>query len=149
MAADHVRLRLVRAQARLEEIPGGVYIVCWCDYVQADGGDSDEAAANFSKALEVDPAYAPAHANLGSLQEQQGKIDEAIASYSNTLKFMADNTMSAQTHFRLGKLLARTGKRSEAIEHYRESLTLKPDYAPAQQALKGIPTETNQSSPNR
>jgi tetratricopeptide (TPR) repeat protein len=115
----------------------------------ASKGRLDEAAANFSKALEVDPAYAPAHANLGSLQEQQGKIDEAIASYSNALKFMADNTMSAQTHFRLGKLLARTGKRSEAIEHYRESLTLKPDYAPAQQALKGIPTETNQSSPNR
>ena len=113
----------------------------------AGKGRLDEAAANFSKALEVDPAYASAHANLGFLYDQQGKTDEAVASYSNALTFGMDNTMSAQTHFRLGKLLARTGKRSEAIEHYREALKLKPDFAPAQQALRATPTETNQNSP--
>jgi tetratricopeptide (TPR) repeat protein len=115
----------------------------------ASKGRLDEAAANFAKAIEIDPAYASAHANLGSLYEQQGKIDDAVASYSTALRFMADSTMSAQTHFRLGKLLASTGYRREAIEHYREALKLKPDYAPAQQALRGIPAETNPNSPDR
>lgn len=115
----------------------------------ASKGRLDEAAADFAKAIEIDPTYASAHANLGSLYEQQGKIDEAVASYSTALRFMSDSTMSAQTHFRLGKLLANTGKRREAIEHYRESLKLKPDYAPAQQALRGIPSDTNPNAPDR
>jgi len=115
----------------------------------ASKGRLDEAATNFSKALEIDPAYASAHANLGSIYEQQGKTDDAIESFANALRFMADNTMSAQTHFRLGKLLTRTGKRNEAQEHYREALRLKPDYPQAQQALNKLIADMDQNAPNR
>lgn len=115
----------------------------------ANEGKLDEAVANFSKALEITPDYGPARANLASAYEQQGRTDEAIAAYSKAIHLITDTTMSAQIHFKLGRLLAKTGNRNDAIEHYREALRLKPDYAPAQQALSGIPATTSHDPPNQ
>lgn len=104
----------------------------------ASVGRIDEAVDKFSRALEIDPGYGSARANLGSAYEQLGRTDEAIAAYTIALQSISDTTMSAQTHFKLGQLLTKNGRTDEAIEHLRESLRLKPDYAPAQQALLKI-----------
>ena len=105
------------------------------------GRDDDEAIVSFSKAIEIDPTYASAYANLGSAYDQQGKIAEAVTAYSTALEFKIDNSLAAQTHFKLGRLLSRNGNKTEAVTHYREALRLRPDYPPAQQALRDILTE--------
>ena len=101
----------------------------------AETGRLDEAAAALSRALEIDPGYSSAHANMALVLERQGKLDEAVTHYSEALRFMANPAMLAQTHYRLGNLLAKRGDKAQATLHYREALRLKPDYTQAQQAL--------------
>ena len=104
----------------------------------AETGRLDEAAAALSRALEINPGYPSAHANMALVLERQGKLDEAVIQYSEALRFIVNNTISAQTHYRLGNLLAKKGDKAQATLHYREALRLKPDYTQAQQALENI-----------
>lgn len=113
----------------------------------ANQGRLDEAAASFSRALEINPNYASARANLGAVYEQQGRTEDAAAAYLAALQSMSDKTMGAQLHFKLGKLAAKSGDSRGAVQHYREALMLRPDFGPAQQALKEMTPEQEPSRP--
>ena len=69
-----------------------------------------------------------AHNNLGVSLADQGKLDNAIAHYSEALRIKPDY---ANAHNNLGAALADRGKTEEAIAHYSEALRIKPDYADA------------------
>jgi cytochrome c-type biogenesis protein CcmH/NrfG len=45
---------------------------------------------------------------------------------------------SATAHFNLGRALAEQGKSQEAALEFNETLRLRPDYAPARQALQAL-----------
>ena len=49
-------------------------------------GDADGAAAAYGEALELDPANATAHNNLGFLLAQAGDLDEAVRHYETALR---------------------------------------------------------------
>jgi hypothetical protein len=54
-----------------------------CDAASRLGeqGELAEAAVQYRKAIEIDPAKAAAHAGLGDVLRRQGQLDEAIACY--------------------------------------------------------------------
>jgi len=47
----------------------------------------DEAIQYYKQALEIDPRYANAHCNLGTLFAAAGALDKAIAHYEKALEF--------------------------------------------------------------
>ena len=58
--------------------------------------------------------------------KEQGKLDEAIASYTKALSLKPDY---AEAYYNMGNALQEQGKLDEAIEAYTKALELKPDYA--------------------
>ncbi len=53
--------------------------------VFAESGHSEQALADFNKAINLDANYAQAYANRGLLYRQAGKLDLALADYNKAL----------------------------------------------------------------
>ena len=53
--------------------------------VLAEAGHTEEALADFNKAISLDPNYAQAYANRALLYRQTGKLDLALADYNKAL----------------------------------------------------------------
>ena len=65
---------------------------------------------------------------MGNALKEQGKLDEAIASYNKALSIKPDY---AEAYNNMGNALQDQGKLDEAIEAYNKALSIKPDYAEA------------------
>jgi tetratricopeptide (TPR) repeat protein len=74
------------------------------------------------------PANARAHGNLGrTLAHEPGRLDEAIAEYSQALRLDAN---APELHVNLGNLLLMIpGRLDEAVIQYQEALRLEPNEA--------------------
>jgi tetratricopeptide (TPR) repeat protein len=105
-------------------------------------GRVEEAAAHYSKSIELNPEYETAHYNLGTLLEKQEKFDEAIAHYSRTLLI---NSSFGKAHNNLGVVLQKQGKFDEAAAHYSQALLINPNDEVANANL-GV-TLANQGKP--
>jgi protein O-mannosyl-transferase len=92
----------------------------------------EDSTTLWTHALAVTTANNIANNNLGVSLAGQGKLDEAIAHYSEALRIKPDY---ADAHNNLGAALADQGKVDEAIAHYSEALRLRPDYADAHNNL--------------
>src|SRR6202167_1037861 len=92
----------------------------------------ENSSTLWTRALAVTTGNNIAHNNLGVSLADQGKLDEAIAHYSEALRIKPDY---ADAHNNLGAALADQGKVDEAIAHYSEALRIKPDYADAHDNL--------------
>jgi protein O-mannosyl-transferase len=86
-------------------------------------GRTDEALADYRKALEIKPDFAAAHFNLGCLLADRGRTDEAINEYRKALEIKPD---FAEARINLGCLLEKTGRADEAIAHYWKVLEVNP-----------------------
>jgi len=109
----------------------------------AKKGQLDDALALLNKALEINPDFAPALANLGSVLEQQGNLDAAAAAFDKAVQNAGNAEMAVQFHYRLGNILAKRGDSPQAAEHFRSALRLRPDFAPAVEALRKLPVESH------
>jgi len=88
--------------------------------------------ALFEHALDVTTANSTAHYNLACALGSQGRFDEAITHYRQSLLIKPDNPGA---HYSLGFALQSKGSLDEAIAHYRCALQLNPDYANAHYSL--------------
>ncbi|MFQ5744578.1 MAG: tetratricopeptide repeat protein [Acidobacteriota bacterium] len=86
-------------------------------------GKIDEALAQFSIALKLQPDLVEAHYNLGVIFQNQGKFNRAARHFQEVLK-APDSPFHAETHYRLGLLLDEEGHRAEAVHHYRRALEI-------------------------
>jgi protein O-mannosyl-transferase len=98
-------------------------------------GRSDEAVAEYERALAIHPAFARAQSNLGSLLLLQGQTDEAI---SHLQKAVEINPRLVGAHNNLGSALLRRGKVDEALGHLRLAVELDPGLASAHNSLGNI-----------
>ncbi len=73
--------------------------------------------------------------NLGNVLWQQGKLEEAEASYRRALD-LHPNLASA--HNNLGTVLLERNKLDEAVASYRQALIIEPDYADALNNLGAV-----------
>ncbi len=73
------------------------------------------------------------HYNLAVDLREQGKLEEAIAEYRESIRLKHD---LAKAHIGLANALGNQGNDEEAIAEYRESIRLKPDLAEAHIGLR-------------
>jgi tetratricopeptide (TPR) repeat protein len=92
----------------------------------------NKAIACFERAIQIDPAYADAHCNLGSAFIHKDQIKDAIIAYKEALDV---DPNFAQPYFNLGILLNNIGKIDEAIACFQSAIELVPDWVEAHQHL--------------
>lgn len=91
-----------------------------------------QAIACFERAIQIDPAYADAHCNLGNVFVRQNQVKDAIISYKEAIDI---DPNFAQPYFNLGILLNNIGKIDEAIACFQSAIELVPNWADAHQYL--------------
>ena len=87
-----------------------------------------DAAEHISRALQVDPASAAAHNNLGEAWRRIGRRDAAEACFRQAVSLDAGY---ADAHFNLATLLRRSGRGAEAVQAYRSALAINPAFVEA------------------
>ena len=87
-------------------------------------GRSDEAVIHYNEAIRLQPYYADAYYNRGSVLFAKGRTDEAVADWEKTLQI---EPSYADAHTGLGNALLRKGFLREAISHYEQALALAPE----------------------
>jgi tetratricopeptide (TPR) repeat protein len=99
----------------------------------------NKAIACFQQAIQIDPAYADAHCNLGSafLRQSENKdaIKNAIIAYKEAIDI---NPNFAQPYFNLGIVLNNIGKFDEAIACFQSAIELVPTWTEAHQYLGNL-----------
>ena len=63
--------------------------------VQANGGDVAAAARTYQDVIDLDPAIAPAHLNLGDVRERQGNLAGAIEAWERLVQEVPDRAYLA------------------------------------------------------
>jgi tetratricopeptide (TPR) repeat protein len=96
-----------------------------CDLEQ---GAPEEALAVYRRALELEPAHAGAHLNLGRLLQDRGELAAAEGHYRQVLASPEHLALAA---FNLGTVLEDRGRPEDALEAYRSALAADPALADA------------------
>jgi tetratricopeptide (TPR) repeat protein len=96
--------------------------------LEDDPARTEEAISSYGQVLKLDPDYAPAHINLGTLYYNQSDYELAEEHYRKAIE--ADPRY-ALAYFDLGNVLDETQRLEEAIAAYRVALQLAPTYADA------------------
>jgi tetratricopeptide (TPR) repeat protein len=91
-----------------------------------DEHDTDEAIAEYRKAIELDPRLAMPHYNLGIAFGDQSKTEEEIAEYRKAIEL---DPRFAAPHSNLGVALSDQHNNEEAIAEYRKAIELDPRFA--------------------
>jgi tetratricopeptide (TPR) repeat protein len=94
----------------------------------ANCGRTEEAIAEYQKALEISPDHAKAHYSLGLALAARQRFGEAIIHYRQAVAVKPD---FADAYYNLGIALAKCGRTEEAIAEYETALEISPDYADA------------------
>ena len=77
-------------------------------------GKIDEAFANFTEALRLNPSDHVAHFELGIILTQKKRLAEAIAHYEDAVRIKPDY---AEAHYNLSDALGSQGRDREAVYH--------------------------------
>ena len=84
------------------------------DAFLAADNDPIGAIARYRQAVQLNPANAVAHSNLGGLLVTQGQVGEGVAHLEEALRLDPENPSA---HYNLGMLQFRQGDAKGAIEH--------------------------------
>jgi tetratricopeptide (TPR) repeat protein len=103
----------------------------------------DRAAAAYRRAIELDPQYAEAHANLGAVLARLGRYDEAVASYTRALNI---NPRLHAARLNLGLAHYRAGALTAAVETFRTAHAADPSSLHARQLLGLVLVETGRDA---
>jgi tetratricopeptide (TPR) repeat protein len=87
-------------------------------------GKLAEAIAELREAQSIDPTFARAHSDLGTILSAQRSFPEAIAAYREAIRLDPGSTEARNG---LGVALARTGQLEEAVASFREIVRIDPD----------------------
>ena len=99
---------------------------------ELDAASPEEARHAYHQALELDPAMADAHVNLGRLYHEARQPAQAETHYRAAVQQTPDDPVA---HFNLAVLLEELGRTDEAIQAYRCALEANPDFADAHHNL--------------
>jgi tetratricopeptide (TPR) repeat protein len=109
--------------------------------LEEDPVTADDAIACYKKVLKLNPNYAPAHINLGTLYYNQSNYSLAEEHYR---KAVESDPRYALAYFNLGNVLDETQRLEEAITAYNAALQLAPTYADAHYNLALAYERSNQ-----
>ena len=100
--------------------------------LDSDASRWAEALAAYRRAVELDPKFADAHCNLGSLHFNRERRDLALASFRRVLQIDPGH---AEANLNLGSMLEGEGRDAQALRHYRAALERAPELADAHLSL--------------
>ena len=86
-----------------------------------------DAEVKFKKGLEKDNKMFQGHFNLGDAYYKQGRYDEAMQAYKNSLQFTKDKSDEAKVYHNIGNSLLKSQKIKESLGAYANSLKLDPN----------------------
>ena len=120
---------------------------CWMAYsnlgsLLSERGKTDEAIADFRRAVELWPNQSKDHNNLGNALVQKGRIAEAIEEFQTALR-ISPNDPDAETN--VGAALLRQGDATGAISHLRRAIEKFPQHAQARINLGNALLQTEQT----
>lgn len=96
-------------------------------------GRMEDAIRAYEAAVRVQPAYVNAHFNLGNCYRLSSRPDQAIAQYEICVNL---DPAHWTAWMNLGATWLRVGELTRARRCFAEVLRLRPDYAPAHQAME-------------
>jgi protein O-GlcNAc transferase len=102
-------------------------------------GELERAAEAYRQAIDAEPGYAEAHANLGVVLARLGHYDEAVASYERALRIKPQLTAA---RLNLGLAHYRAGALAAALEAFRAAHAADPSLLQARQLLGLVLVET-------
>src|SRR6185312_746876 len=94
-----------------------------------------DSATLYRSILARNPSAWMAQANLGTLEMNQGRTDEALARFRQALALAPEQ---AQNPYDLGNTLLQAGRPAEAARAYAEAIRLYPDFTAAHANLAKI-----------
>lgn len=93
------------------------------------GRQEDELAmAQFRKAIEIAPEFAPIYNDMGYTLRRMGKMEEAGESFEQYIKLIPDDPNPYDSH---AELLLKMGKYDESIAQYQKALDIDPNFISA------------------
>ncbi|MDJ0787508.1 MAG: tetratricopeptide repeat protein [Myxococcota bacterium] len=94
----------------------------------SDPSTYDEAIAAYRRAIELEPRFADAHCNLGTLFYNRGDRDAARRAYEDVLEIDPNHL---EASFNLGNLFEEEGRRETALHHYKTAVRADPFFPEA------------------
>ncbi|MBZ0298830.1 MAG: tetratricopeptide repeat protein [Anaerolineae bacterium] len=95
----------------------------WLERGLALNDDSDEEQHCYTRAIELNPAFAAAFYNRGIVRRRRGDLDGAITDYSEALRL---NPEYVRAFVNRGHARAARGDRDSALADYTEAIRLDP-----------------------
>ena len=95
--------------------------VCGLGEALLGQGKFDEAAEHLDKAIQIDPTYTPAVANMALVKARQGKGEESLKQFEEALEL---NPLDPGTYYRRGESLEVQGNLDGAAADYRRAIEL-------------------------
>lgn len=86
-----------------------------------------DAEVKFKKSLEKDPELFQGHYNLGDAYYKQGRYDEAIQSYKNSIGLTDDKEKKSKAFHNIGNALLKQQKYEDGIGAYKNALKTNPN----------------------
>jgi tetratricopeptide (TPR) repeat protein len=100
--------------------------------LKADTGAYEQAAADYLRAIELDPKNGDAYRRLGRTYEADNRLDEALIAYQKAAEVQPDYFKPYQE---LGAFYARRASYDDAIKAFERMVELEPDLSDAHFAL--------------
>jgi len=96
-------------------------------WAQLELGRVDDARKSFQEALDFHPRYAPAHLNLGVLEQRERRYVPALRHFelASDGNRMPPDAL-AEANYRMAEIYVSMGKRRKAIEHFSVALERSP-----------------------
>lgn len=111
-----------------------------------------EAEVNFKKGIEKDVESFEPRFNLGDAIYKQGRFEEALEEFKNTLPLAKDDNGKANIFYNIGNTFLKNKKLQESIAAYKEALKLNPNDMDSKYnlsfALKQMQNQQNQQNQN-
>jgi Ca-activated chloride channel homolog len=107
----------------------------------------DQAAAEYKKALAIEPGNSKAKFNLANTIVKQGKPDEAVKSFTEISDNTKEAELKAKAFYNKGAVLSQQKKLEESIDAYKNALRQNPDDKEARENLQKALLELKKKNP--
>ncbi len=107
----------------------------------------DQAAAQYNKALQIDPSSLTAKFNLANTLYKQDKPDEGAKLFSEITGNTKETDLRSKSYYNKGVILSKQKKLEESIETYKNALRQNPEDKETRENLQKALLELKKKNP--
>jgi tetratricopeptide (TPR) repeat protein len=129
---DRLQEALEASNTLIKDFPNNSLLFNIIGACYAGLGEFNLAIENYEKSININPEYARAHFNLGSVLQDLNSIDLAVKSYKRAIQI---NPEYAEAYNNIGVIFQSLEKHDAAIKSYEKAIEIQPDYVEALYSL--------------